>query len=131
VKLLLDTHIWIWSEIEPRKLGRATKRHLETPGNELYLSPISIWEASYIEQRGQWRAKRGFSEWLAAVIADRTYLEAPLTFEVGREAAGIRLPQSEPGDVFLAATARVYDLTLVTADPQLLACSWLKTLPNH
>jgi PIN domain nuclease of toxin-antitoxin system len=64
-------------------------------------------------------------------MADRPLREAPLTFEVGQEAASIRLPQSDPGDVFLAATARVFDLTLVTADPQLLACSWLKTLANH
>jgi PIN domain nuclease of toxin-antitoxin system len=130
VKLLLDTQIWIWAEVEPHKLGGTLRRSLEKPGNELYLSPVSIWEASYIEQRGRWHAKRGFSEWLAAVMRDGPYLEAPFTFEVGREAAGIRLPQPDAGDVFLAATARVYGLTLVTADAQLLACSWLKTLPN-
>ena len=38
---------------------------------------------------------------------------------------------SGTGDVFLAATARVFGLTLVTADPQLIACSWLKTLANE
>jgi len=128
VKLLLDTQIWIQAEIEPHKLSRSIRRDLEKSGNELYLSPVSIWEASYIERRGQWRAKRGFSEWLATVMADAQYLEAPFTFEVGREAAGIRLPQSDAGDVFLAATARVFNLTLVTADKQLLGCPWLKTL---
>ena len=56
--------------------------------------------------------------------------EAPFTFAVAADASKIELSQSDPGDVFLAATALVFDLTLVTADPQLLACSWLKTLPN-
>ena len=44
------------------------------------------------------------------------------------EAAQISLPQSDPADVFLAATASVLGLTLVTADLQLLACAWLKTI---
>jgi len=57
--------------------------------------------------------------------------EAPFTFAVARDASRIELPQSDLGDIFLAATALAFDLTLVTTDSQLLACSWLKTLPNH
>jgi predicted nucleic acid-binding protein len=56
--------------------------------------------------------------------------EAPFTFTVAAEASKIELPESDLGDIFLAATALVFDLTLVTSDSQLLACSWLKTLPN-
>jgi hypothetical protein len=46
------------------------------------------------------------------------------------EASRVVLSQADMGEVFLAATATVFDLTLVTADSQLLACSWLKTLAN-
>jgi predicted nucleic acid-binding protein len=56
--------------------------------------------------------------------------EAPFTLAVARDASRIELPQSDLGKVFLAATALVSDLTLATTDSQLLACSWLKTLPN-
>ncbi|MGA7238828.1 MAG: hypothetical protein WBY44_24310 [Bryobacteraceae bacterium] len=42
----------------------------------------------------------------------------------------MELPQSDPGDVFLAATASHFGMTLVTADEQLLACGGLKTMPN-
>jgi PIN domain nuclease of toxin-antitoxin system len=45
-------------------------------------------------------------------------------------ASRLELPQPDPGDTFLAATASIYDLTLVTADAQLLNCAWLKTMPN-
>jgi hypothetical protein len=57
--------------------------------------------------------------------------EAAFNFAVAADASRIELPQADLGDTFLAATALVFDLTLVTADSQLLACSWLKTLPNH
>ena len=49
---------------------------------------------------------------------------------VAAETTRIQLPQADLGDVFLAATASVFDLTLVTADSQLTSCSWLKTLAN-
>jgi predicted nucleic acid-binding protein len=56
--------------------------------------------------------------------------EAAFTFAVAADAARIELPQSDLGDIFLAATALVFHLTLVTTDSQPLACSWLKRLPN-
>jgi PIN domain nuclease of toxin-antitoxin system len=130
MKLLLDTHIWIWAVSQTHKLNRAVLRELDSPRNEVYLSPISIWEAGWNERRGRWRASPSFPEWLRIALKERPIREAALTFEVGDEAASIQLPQSDAGDVFLAATARVYDLTLVTGDPQLISCSWLKTLAN-
>jgi PIN domain nuclease of toxin-antitoxin system len=131
VRLLLDTHIWIWAVGERRRLSQTVLRELDDPRNEVYLSPISIWEAGWNERRGRWRARPDFPTWLRIALTERPILEAPLTFAVGDEAAGIELAQPDAGDTFLAATARVYGLTLVTTDPQLLACSWLKTLANH
>jgi len=129
-KLLLDTHIWVWSEISPEKLSRSVQRQLANPNNEIYLSPVSIWEAGLLERRGRLHAVKNFGNWLEHALQP-PLLEAALSFEVGAEAAGIELPEPDPGDVFIAATARVYGLTLVTADPQLLACSRLKTLANR
>src|ERR1700733_2604535 len=43
LKLLLDTHIWLWSFQEPARLGKRVSRELRDPANELWLSPISTW----------------------------------------------------------------------------------------
>jgi PIN domain nuclease of toxin-antitoxin system len=64
-------------------------------------------------------------------LARPEFQEAPFNLAVAVEAAGLQLPQSDPGDVFLAATASHFGLTLVTTDEQLLACDWLKTMPNE
>jgi len=128
VKLLLDTHIWIWAVLSPGKLSRPVRRELQKAGNELYLSPISIWEAHLLEKRRKVRFNPTFSPWVDEALLGLR--EAPVTFAVGDTAASINLPQSDLGDIFLAATALVFDLTLVTSDLQLLACSWLKTFPN-
>jgi PIN domain nuclease of toxin-antitoxin system len=131
MKLLLDTHIWIWGEIRPDKISRAVKRELERASNEIYLSPVSIWEAGQTERRGRWHARDGFSRWLERALTRTPVREAPLNFAVATEAASIYLPHGDPADTLIAATARVFDLTLVTADAQLLACSWIKTLAKE
>lgn len=52
MKLLLDTHIWLWSLLEPERLGPEVRRAFEGSGNELWLSPISIWETLMLVERG-------------------------------------------------------------------------------
>jgi PIN domain nuclease of toxin-antitoxin system len=131
LKLLLDTHIWIWTLLHPEKVGRTVRRHIENRRDELFLSPISVWEAQQIERRKRLRLKQSFAEWLPQALAQVPVREAPFTFAVATAASRFELPQPDPADTFLAATALVYDLTLVTADTQLLDCAWLKTMPNE
>lgn len=130
MKLLLDTHIWIWAVNVPQKLSRSVQRQIARTSNELYLSPISIWEAHLLVQRKHLRLRLGFAEWLVEVSRKTPLREAPLNFAVAEQAVGLRLPQSDPGDLFLAATAMAFDLTLVTTDQQFLHYPGLKTLSN-
>jgi len=130
MRLLLDTHIWLWALRQPEKLSRAIRRHIDSPKNELYLSPVSIWEAYHVIRSKKLRIADDFSKWLDESVTRLRLQEAPFDFTVAAQAGQIILPQSDVGDVFIAATACAYDLTLITADEQLLNCSWLKTLPN-
>jgi len=56
--------------------------------------------------------------------------EAPLTHEIVLLARQLPLPQRDPVDRFLAATAHVMDLTLVTADDNLLRLGTIRTMKN-
>jgi PIN domain nuclease of toxin-antitoxin system len=116
--------------MEPHKVGRAARREIERPTNEVYLSPVSIWEAHQMYRRKRLRIGPDFQLWLEQTLSRARLQEAPFTFAVAMEASRIQLPQPDPGDLFLAATASAFGLTLVTADPQLLQCGWLKTLAN-
>jgi PIN domain nuclease of toxin-antitoxin system len=131
LRLLLDTHVWIWALHCPDRLDRTVRRLLESPKTKIYLSPISIWEAHHLHKRGRLRTRQSFADWLDKALSAAPLNEAPFNFAVAAEAAQISLPQSDPDDVFLAATASAFGLTLVTADPQLLACSRLKTLAGE
>jgi len=126
LRLLLDTHIWLWSLQDPKRLGKRVHRELRDPENELWLSPISTWEALTLHEKGRVRLHGDLDEWVAAATAP--FREAPLTHEIAAEARRLPLPQRDPADRFLAATARVLDLTLVTADASLLGLGEIATL---
>lgn len=128
---LLDTHVWLWSLRTPEKLNRRVQQLMSKPQTELYLSPISIWEANHLNQRKRLNLTSDFNQWLTESLSNSPVQSVPINFDVAIQASRIHLPQPDFGDTFLAATAIVFDLTLITADEQLLNSKWLKTLPAN
>jgi PIN domain nuclease of toxin-antitoxin system len=59
-----------------------------------------------------------------------SFKEAALTHEVAVQSVAVDLPDADPADRFIAATALVYDLTLVTGDDRLLGCRQISVLAN-
>ena len=129
MKLLLDTHIWLWSLGEPARLGRRARRELSNPGNELWLSPVSTWELLLLQSKGRIRLQGDLSDWLTAATAHLR--EAPLTHEIVLAAHRLPLPHPDPADRIHAATPRVLGLTLLTADERLLGLGEISTLANR
>jgi PIN domain nuclease of toxin-antitoxin system len=128
LKLLLDTHIWLWLFREPRRLGRRTFRELTNENNVLWLSPISTWEILTLHQKGKLRFRGDIAEWTTKAILGTK--EAPFTHEVALAARQFPI-DLDPADQMLAATALVLDLTLVTADERLLELATIHTMSNR
>jgi PIN domain nuclease of toxin-antitoxin system len=129
VKLLLDTHIWLWSLAEPKQLSRRVQGELRDPSNELWLSPVSTWEALLLHARGRIQLQGGVREWVAKATSH--FREAPLTHDIVVAAQLLPLQYPDPADRFLAATAEVLKLTLITADYRLLGLGKISTLANR
>ncbi len=129
MKLLLDTHIWLWSFHDPLRLGKQVTHELRNPANELWLSPISTWEALMLNTKGRIRLPADLAQWVARATAP--FREAPLTHEIALAARQLLLPHNDPADRFLAATAQLLHLTLVTADTKLLGLGDISTLGNR
>ena len=129
MKLLLDTHIWLWSLAQVSQLSRRVQQELRNPQNELWLSPVSTWEALLLNAKGRIRLQGNVREWVAE--ATKHLREAPLTHEIVVAAQELPLSHTDPADRFLAATAEVLELTLVTADQRLLGLGKIATLANR
>jgi PIN domain nuclease of toxin-antitoxin system len=131
MKLLLDTHIWLWSVLEPERLSRRVAKEIQDSSNELWLSPISIWELIVLWQKGRMVPEEDIEAWVPNALRALPLQEAPVTNEVARETGRLRLPHRDPADRFLVATAKVFELTLVTADEHLLKARGVSVLANR
>ncbi len=131
MKLLLDTHIWIWSYSEAHKLSSEVVRQITNPKNDRYLSAVSIWEAVVLLEKKRIRFGTDFGESFKRSKQELSLIEIPLNWEVAHELRFALLGHRDPADRFLVATAKVYDLTLVTADERLMRVPGIRVLPNR
>ena len=131
MRLLLDTHIWLWSLLEPSHLTKRVVRVMEREDTELWLSPISVWELLTLVDKGRVRLESPPDDWVKGALKRVPFHEAPVTHEVALETRNVRLSHRDPADRFLIATARVFDLKLVTADERLIDLKAVSTLANH
>jgi PIN domain nuclease of toxin-antitoxin system len=130
VKLLLDTHIWLWALLEPERLSPTVRTALTTGEHELWLSPVSVWEALLLAERGRIRVQTSPVEWVEQAVRALPRREAALTHDIAIASRGLTLPHEDPADRFLAATAKVLGLTLVTADARLLGSTEYAVMAN-
>ena len=131
MKLLLDTHILLWSLLDASKIGKRVADELESADNELWLSPLTVWEVIVLSEKRRVVLDPDAVTWIRDVLSTIPFQEALVNHEVAMQSRLIRLPHGDPVDRFLAATAAVYDLTLVTADEGLLRSRECSTLPNR
>ncbi len=128
MNLLLDTHIWLWSKSDPSRLGKRAAEALSNTANELWLSPVSVWEVLTLAQKGRIRLADPLG-WVETAASQMR--EAPLTQEIVRTSFALSLSHADPADRFLAATAKVLNLTLITADRALLGLGEIASLANR
>lgn len=128
MKLLLDTHIWLWSLLEPARIDQSQIRILTDPANTIWLSPISLWELTILVEKNRLTLDRDLDGWVAEARVRAPINDVPLTAAVALATRHVDLSHRDPADRFLAATARVFNLHLVTADQRLLQGRGYRTL---
>jgi PIN domain nuclease of toxin-antitoxin system len=126
VRLLLDTHVFLWWLADNGRLEAAEREAIRDPENDVYLSAASVWEIVIKEALGRLRVPEP-----ASVAAQRLGLQPlPITFEHAEATATLPLLHSDPFDRLLAAQARTESLTLVSYDSAIRAYPALAFLPS-
>lgn len=126
-EFLLDTHIWFWYLIGADRLPTGLRDILDTPHQVSWLSPISVWEVGMLAARGRIQLHAKLRQWVGQARQQFPLQDAPLSLEVALTSREITLPHRDPADHFIAATAIVYSLTLLTVDQHLTQAEWLPT----
>ena len=130
MRLLLDTHIWLWSALEPARLSARVRRTLDDPKNDLWLSPISVWEALVLARKKRVILEPSPEQWVRRALAQLPLHDATMNQEIAIRSETVALGHDDPADRFLVATALVHDLRLVTADRRLISSRQVPTLAN-
>jgi PIN domain nuclease of toxin-antitoxin system len=121
VKILLDTHIWLWMIAEPEKLSKSALRHINRDAEELLLSAASSWEISIKWALGKLPLPSAPSEFVPEhLAATKTY---PLAIQHSHalRVAILPLHHSDPFDRLLIAQAQIERLPILTSDPHFKA----------
>jgi len=128
VKLLLDTHIWLWYALGDPKLSNSLRLTIGSDTTELWLSSISIWEVLLLTERGRISLQSNTTDWIDQSIKLLAIYEAPVNRHIAVLSRQIDLPHQDPADRFIAATAVYHQIPLATIDGNLTAASWLLTI---
>ncbi|MFQ5737506.1 MAG: type II toxin-antitoxin system VapC family toxin [Acidobacteriota bacterium] len=124
---LLDTHVWFWYLIGSIRLPTGLRQVIDEHSAQCWLSPVTLWELGMLAHRGRVRISGSYRDWAGCAQREFPLREASLNREVALRSLEVDLPHRDPADRFLAATALVFELTLLTVDTHLVNASWLLT----
>ena len=114
MRLLLDTHAFIWWVNGNERLPRQARRAIGDDANDVFISAASAWEIATKYRLGRLDEAVAIAPDIAAVIADQDFEELPITVEEAIRAGGLPGPLGDPFDRMLVAQALSRDLVLVS-----------------
>jgi PIN domain nuclease of toxin-antitoxin system len=115
MRLLLDTHVFIWCVEDSKKLRPFARETLASPENVVYVSAVSIWEIAIKQSLGKLELQTTGAR-LVESIAACGFVEMPITAPHAVRVATLPWHHADPFDRLLVAQAQYSDLTLVTDD---------------
>jgi PIN domain nuclease of toxin-antitoxin system len=112
VRLLVDTHIFIWSDRRPAAIPRAVMAALRDDRNEIVLSVVSVWEIALKRAAG----KLDFAAQISESAERMGYSLMPITAAHAEHAGGMPRLHGDPFDRLIVAQAYLEGLVLATSD---------------
>lgn len=127
--ILLDTHVLIWMQAEPKRLSRAASATIRRAQGEstIAISAITLWEVASLVARGRIQAY-GTVEASVHLLTEGIVVKS-ITPEIAAVAAQFPMDfPRDPADRLIAATARVEGISLITRDDELRSSPLLQTI---
>ena len=121
MRLLLDTHCFLWMQATPEKLAPRVRRRLEDPNTELILSAASAWELAIKVELGKLSLPIEVARYVPTRMAQHGIQALPIDIGHALRAAALPPHHRDPFDRLLVAQAQSERIAIVTADHQLEA----------
>jgi PIN domain nuclease of toxin-antitoxin system len=133
--LVLDSHLFLCSTLEPSNLSKATRKDiaLAQENNQLLLSSISLWEIAVLSFKKHVHIYKPIKDFLASILNINGLIIKDISAEIAAES--ILLADNfcgDPAGRLIVATTKVVGGTLVTRDEEILkwaSSGHIKVLP--
>lgn len=119
MRLLLDTHIFLWAALEPERLSPACRGALEDAANEVYVSAVSAWEIAIKQSLGKLELDQAAEFWVPNVLAKTGFDALDVDLACALRVRSLPWHHRDPFDRLLVAHALEAGLTLATRDTKL------------
>ena len=116
MRLLVDTHVWLWMLAAPGRLNDATLAAISNPENEAVISVASAWEVAIKHALGKLPLSSTPSQLVDVSVRELRVTVLPIALDHALAAASLPSHHKDPFDRILIAQAQLGGLTLVTAD---------------
>jgi PIN domain nuclease of toxin-antitoxin system len=117
MKLLLDTHAFIWWDSEPEKLSPYARALCQDAENVLLLSVVSAWEMQIKSQLGKLKLKLPLAEIITGQQRTNNLTILPVTLDHVLALDKLPAHHKDPFDRLLIAQTNVEEVILVSGDP--------------
>lgn len=129
MRVLLDTHVWIWRLLAPERLSSDAERAVAESDGPVHLSPISTWETLVLARKGRLSLEPSPAEWVVDALRRSALSAVPISHGIAlRSEALDGFGSADPADRFIVASAIEHDLVVVTADTAMHDYRPVKTL---
>jgi PIN domain nuclease of toxin-antitoxin system len=121
MRILLDTHCWLWMQMAPERLAAEVRELLTDPEHQLYLSAASSWEMAVKWALGKLPLPASPVEYVPSRLERQGVEGLPVQHRHALQVASLPHHHRDPFDRLLLAQARAERLTFLTADRELAA----------
>jgi PIN domain nuclease of toxin-antitoxin system len=116
MRILLDTHVWLWVQTDPARLGTEAVRLIEDTSNEVLLSAASSWEIAIKWALGRLPLPAPPHEYVPSRMLRSGTSGLPVEHRHVLHVATLPAHHRDPFDRVLVAQAQLEEATLMTAD---------------
>jgi PIN domain nuclease of toxin-antitoxin system len=118
VRLLLDTHAFLWAAGDPDQLRVSARAAIEDSTNDVLVSAAVAWEISIKVALGKLTVPADPAVWLPARVRSLGFQPLDISAAHALAVGGLPDIHRDPFDRIMIAQAQVEGLTLVTRDPE-------------
>jgi PIN domain nuclease of toxin-antitoxin system len=121
LRLLLDTHAFLWFVLNDSQLSAAARAAISDPNNDVFVSPATFWEVAIKVSIGKYVLAGPLEDFFQRGIKDNDFEILPIEVRHAAQVAALPFHHKDPFDRLLIAQALVEGLTLASKEAAFVA----------